>query len=1435
MINNLLNALQPYLPEIYFFAIALGTILLIFLALFIGRSITRTLRKKTWTRAPQPEKKKSGSLIEFLLKCKNSILEKNEKVKIFLGWVEKNEISSNFFRTIEILKTYIGAREPQYELPWYLMLGTEEAGKTTLLDNIDLELPIGKPEYEGSEALSKSGWRFFDQAIVIDLKGELLLEKDKRLSDQRSFDYVLRLFTQFRAKRPLDGIILVIPADELLSGLRFSQTEVAERAKHIYAQLWKLQATLGMKMPVYVVISKCDLIPGFREFISEISPASHQDIFGWSCPYSLEASYSSSWVHDIFHHISKSLNRIRAAIFAHNPKLLTQDQEGNFIFPIEFSQLESSLSIYLDTLFKDSSYYESFFLRGVYFCGRAPSPERGLKPFPSVLSSPIDKEERSTPWHEKVIFLRDLFEKKIFKEAALGQPIQRILVSTNRLLNSAKMILASIAILWGLGIWAAHHRLSRDIKTIMPALTQIDVSVTGLGNFTQGEEDPRRQTYLIEQSGKILSGFSGIHVVNVNSFFLPLSWFSDMNQDILECVAKGYDFIVFPSLYAGLLRKAGEIVAINAQSQSHGKRAQGVLNPLHLETFNQFNDYVAQVITLENFVASYNALTNSQNMVELGNLITYLYNKTLPGQFYQNNDYYRNALSQASGRPVELSAYKNAATEKLGVLYRLFIQDTFSLHDSFPMFEMLARKLAQLTDVSTIRTLDDVEMRVIGEQSVAVADALSGGQLGWIERNFFDPGPAFSTLINNVIQSSLLGNEIAAELSRLADTEFIKFKLALQTYQSTITGSFFETRQGQVIAAPSKGLIQFIDALSAFLNEPFMSKTQEHFLHLKTPLRKLLFWDESVLTKAVKFIEAYDDFAAKKLKAHPANLQSMMKIVGRNSVRKKVINNIAEAQIFQDEPVEDGFGQRELLHSQVQNIALATPLFVKLLGAFHDGASVVQNARLRELLVRENYGILMKIEKMLEHDTLYTSNENAFIEWDGEPMIGMKAFGVHDLQDMKAYLKAQRFQIHFLAKELAEPILTFLSLGYLEDVPIDLPLASRWTRIIGVLDDYEKQSPGNTLKVLEQFLMHDINNITLENCSTLRDKIDGFGEGDYFLDIRADIASHLLKRCHSVGTQQFFRQYNEAASFFNINLAGRFPFTPQEEKGTGAGLEADPLDVAAFFQLFDAIPQEDLPQNMSIRNREAEALKFIRDVQSVRPLMLAALNQGPEGIIPHIDVEVEFRTDRSQEKGGEKVIDWSFQIGGQEIDFRAPHPQGTWQIGSPVMVNFRWAQDAESVPIADPKKPSLSVSDLTATYSYVGPWSLIRLIKEHGVYEGDYRKASGPRPQVLKFQIPTVLSPNPERHSGIKTLPGEGRREETRVYLRLALKEPRKAAKGTNKESAAKENATHSKESAAKERTGSAAAQKATLLSIPRFPAEAPLLEPRFKARFKGA
>src|SRR3546814_9248407 len=90
-------------------------------------------------------------------------------------------------------------------------------------------------------------------------------------------------------------------------------------------------------------------------------------MLGWTCPYSLEAQYTSSWVDEIFTFMNQSLHELRAEIFTESKA--KEGRDGTFVFKVEFNKLKENLGLYLNNIFKETTFHESFFLRVVYFCG----------------------------------------------------------------------------------------------------------------------------------------------------------------------------------------------------------------------------------------------------------------------------------------------------------------------------------------------------------------------------------------------------------------------------------------------------------------------------------------------------------------------------------------------------------------------------------------------------------------------------------------------------------------------------------------------------------------------------------------------------------------------------------------------------------------------------------------------------------------------------------------------------------------------------------------------------------------------------------------------------------------------------------------------------------------------------------------------------------
>ena len=153
-----------------------------------------------------------------------------------------------------------------------------------------VELPIGRPDFEFEESNPTLGWWFYDRGIVLDVRGDQILEADNPKSSEESWKYILSLISRHRPKRPLDGIILTIPSTELTGAGALSEDAIFDRAKHLYRKLWQIQANLAMRVPVYVVVTKCDRLTGFDQGIMELPSERLNEMLGWSNPYSVEAA-----------------------------------------------------------------------------------------------------------------------------------------------------------------------------------------------------------------------------------------------------------------------------------------------------------------------------------------------------------------------------------------------------------------------------------------------------------------------------------------------------------------------------------------------------------------------------------------------------------------------------------------------------------------------------------------------------------------------------------------------------------------------------------------------------------------------------------------------------------------------------------------------------------------------------------------------------------------------------------------------------------------------------------------------------------------------------------------------------------------------------------------------------------------------------------------
>jgi type VI secretion system protein ImpL len=161
-------------------------------------------------------------------------------------------------------KGWLGGGQYLYELPWYIFVGAPGSGKTTALMNAGLQFLLGdaaKGAVQGVGGTRNCEWWFTSDAVLIDTAGRYATQESDREVDAKAWDNFLALLKKSRPRQPLNGVLLTVNVQDLLQQ---GTTERQQHAAQLRARLLELHSKLGVRPPVYVLVTKADLIGGFN-------------------------------------------------------------------------------------------------------------------------------------------------------------------------------------------------------------------------------------------------------------------------------------------------------------------------------------------------------------------------------------------------------------------------------------------------------------------------------------------------------------------------------------------------------------------------------------------------------------------------------------------------------------------------------------------------------------------------------------------------------------------------------------------------------------------------------------------------------------------------------------------------------------------------------------------------------------------------------------------------------------------------------------------------------------------------------------------------------------------------------------------------------------------------------------------------------------------
>ncbi|MGC5699197.1 type VI secretion system membrane subunit TssM [Pseudomonas sp. NFXW11] len=259
-------------------------------------------------------------------------------------------------------------RRNLYELPWYVIIGPPGSGKTTALVNSGLHFPLaaqlGAGAVRGVGGTRNCDWWFTDQAVLLDTAGRYTTQDSHARVDKAAWLGFLDLLKTQRSRRPIDGAFVAISLSDLLLG---SEAERAAHAAAIRLRIQELYTQLGVRFPIYLMLTKLDLVPGFMEFFDSLSKEERAQV--WGMTFALDDGKSSD---SPLAHLPEELAALEQRLNERLVERLQQERDPArrdliYGFPQQFAALKESLQSFLDGVFKPNAFEERALLRGVYF------------------------------------------------------------------------------------------------------------------------------------------------------------------------------------------------------------------------------------------------------------------------------------------------------------------------------------------------------------------------------------------------------------------------------------------------------------------------------------------------------------------------------------------------------------------------------------------------------------------------------------------------------------------------------------------------------------------------------------------------------------------------------------------------------------------------------------------------------------------------------------------------------------------------------------------------------------------------------------------------------------------------------------------------------------------------------------------------------------
>ncbi|MEN9866239.1 MAG: hypothetical protein RL748_1829 [Pseudomonadota bacterium] len=333
-----------------------------------------------------------------------------------------NKLMQDAMATLKKSKNGSSKGQYMYQLPWYMFVGAPGTGKTTALAESGLHFPlqesIGKKAIGGVGGTRNCDWWFTDEAVLLDTAGRYTTQDSQSEVDKAAWHGFLDMLKKHRRRRPINGVIVAVSAAELMT---MKEHERKAQAAAIRDRIKELHERLEIRFPIYVLVTKCDLLAGFIEYFDHLGKEERNQVWGLTFPMN-----GTDKIDESLASLPGELRTLEAQLQVRVLDRVQQERDVKrraliYSFPQQFAALGQSLDGFLKETFGSSRYNEDALLRGVYFS----SGTQEGSPIDRVMgalaaSFGLDRQQLAPGAASgRSYFIHRLMTEVIFKEAEL--------------------------------------------------------------------------------------------------------------------------------------------------------------------------------------------------------------------------------------------------------------------------------------------------------------------------------------------------------------------------------------------------------------------------------------------------------------------------------------------------------------------------------------------------------------------------------------------------------------------------------------------------------------------------------------------------------------------------------------------------------------------------------------------------------------------------------------------------------------------------------------------------------------------------------------------------------------------------------------------------------------------------------------------------------